>query len=280
VSTRSILLLTAIVAVAAVGLHSQAAPERKSLAFEVASIKPLGPFTPIPALGPGCDGGFPRVEHNRFTVTTTAFALITWAYGFNKNGGCSFVSVGDFLTGGPDWIRSEKFEIRALMPEGSPDYTTSQFLNGAAPALERMISQMLADRFKLVMHTGTKDAPVYALVVAKNGPKLVASSGDITPRGRGPAPQPNVRVLRARTSMTYLALSLVIEARRPVIDRTGLAGDFDFELTFAPFNASATDSTAPDLFTAVQEQLGLRLESTRAPVDVLVIDHVEKPMPD
>jgi uncharacterized protein (TIGR03435 family) len=80
--------------------------------------------------------------------------------------------------------------------------------------------------------------------------------------------------------MTYIALSLVIEARRPVIDRTGLTGDFDVELTFAPFNAPAADSTAPDLLTAVQEQLGLKLESTKALVDVLVIDHVERPTPD
>jgi len=80
--------------------------------------------------------------------------------------------------------------------------------------------------------------------------------------------------------MTYLALSLVIEARRPVIDSTGLTGDFDVELTFAPYNAPVADSTAPDLFTAVQEQLGLKLEPTKAPVDVLVVDHVEKPTAD
>jgi len=166
------------------------------------------------------------------------------------------------------------------MPEGSPDYTTWQFLNGAAPVLEHMIAQMLADRFKLELHTEKRDAPVYAFLVAKNGPKLVVSKGEFAPRGRDSAPQPNVRVLRARTSMTYLALSLVIEARRPVIDRTGLAGDYDIELTFAPFNAPVADSIAPDLFTAIQEQLGLRLEPTRAPVDVVVIDHVERPAPD
>jgi len=158
-------LLVLFVAASAL-LHGQTPPNLKPLAFEVASVKPLGSFSPIPALGPGCDGGFPSVEHNRFTVTTTAFALITWAYGFNKNGGCTFVSVGDFLNGGPDWLRSEKFEIRALMPEGSPDYTTWQFLNGAAPALEHMIAQLLADRFKLVVHREKRDAPVYTLVVA------------------------------------------------------------------------------------------------------------------
>ena len=272
--------LLLLVVTAPVLLRSQT-PTQKPLAFEVASIKTVGSFTPIPQLGPGCDGGFPRVEHNRFTVTTTVFALITWAYGFNTNGGCTFVSVGDFLTAGPDWLRSEKFEIRALMPDDSPDYNTGEFLNGKAPALESMIARMLADRFKLVVHKETKEASVYALVIAKGGPKLTPSAGDIPAAWRQRTPQtPNVRVLRARTSMTYLALSLVIEARRPVIDRTGLTGDFDMELTFAPYNSAVADSPAPDLFTAVQEQLGLRLEPARAPVDVLVIDHVEKPTPD
>ena len=271
-------ILAAAVLILAAGIVAFAQNQPK--AFEVASIKPLGPFSPIPALGPGCDGGFPRVEHNRFTVTTTVFALITWAYGFNKNGGCSFVSVGDFLTGGPDWIRSEKFEVRALMPDDLPENATFEFLNGKTPALEAMIARLLADRFKLVVHKETKQAPVYNLVVANGGPKLNRPSAVGPERfgtGRGRGDSPGTRVMRARTTMTYLALMLVIEARRPVIDRTGLTGDFEFELEFAPFNAPVADSTAPDLFTAVQEQLGLKLESARAPVDVLVIDRAERP---
>ena len=71
---------------------------------------------------------------------------MTWAYGFNKNGGCSFVSHGEFISGGPEWIKSERFQIQALMPDGSPEYTTAQFLNGDAPKLELMIKNLLADR--------------------------------------------------------------------------------------------------------------------------------------
>src|SRR5215510_11393804 len=120
-------------------------------AFEVTSIKPAGEAAAetFARFGGGCDGGFPRVDHNRLTVTTTAYALLTWAYGFNKNGGCSFVSYGEFISGGPAWVRSNRFQIQALMPEGSPQYTTAQFLNGDAPQLELMIKNLLADRFRL-----------------------------------------------------------------------------------------------------------------------------------
>src|SRR5262249_28466865 len=93
-------------------------------AFEVASIKPLGEANAaaLARFGDGCDGGFPRVERNRFIVSTTAYALMTWAYGFNKNGGCSFVRYGGFISGGPAWIKSERFEVQAVMPEGSAEY--------------------------------------------------------------------------------------------------------------------------------------------------------------
>src|SRR6476659_4587146 len=87
--------------------------------FEVASIKPAGPAAAenLARFGGGCDGGFPRVDHNRFTVTTTLYALMTWAYGFNNHGGCSFVSYGDMISGGPAWVKSDRFQIQAVMPD-------------------------------------------------------------------------------------------------------------------------------------------------------------------
>ena len=93
-------------------------------AFEVASVKPVGPVAGGPdgrggfagAMN-GCDGSFPKIESNRFSVTTTPFALITWAYGYNKVWGCAFTSSGDLITGGPSWIRSERFEIQAIIPQ-------------------------------------------------------------------------------------------------------------------------------------------------------------------
>src|SRR5215471_14896143 len=89
---------------------------QSSEAFDVVSVKSLGPASAeaLARFGSGCDGSFPRVENRRFTVATTAFALITWAYGFNKNGGCGFVNNGNFIVGGPAWIRSERFEVQGL----------------------------------------------------------------------------------------------------------------------------------------------------------------------
>jgi uncharacterized protein (TIGR03435 family) len=250
--------------------------------FEVASIKSLGEANAaaLAQFGDGCDGGFPRVDHNRFTVTTTAYALMTWAYGFNKNGGCSFVSYGGFISGGPPWIRSERFEVQALMPDGSPEYTTGQFLNGEAPKLELMIKNLLADRFQLAIHRETKDVSGYNLVVGKDGAKIrVVKETDPPPARaqRGPPTLPGAQRVYMRTTMTYVALMLGVITRRPVVDRTGLTGVFAFELEFAPPDRPVGDSSAPSVFTAVQEQLGLKLESAKVPAEIVVIDGAQKP---
>jgi len=159
--------------------QAQTAPQAAET-FEVVSVRSQGPITGN-TFGGGCDGGVPRVEHHRFTVTTTTYALLTWAYGFNKNGGCSFVSYGNFLVGGPDWLRTERFTVQALMPDDAPDYTTSEFLNGKAPKLELMIRSMLADAFKITLHREMKEGPVYQLIVGKDGPKLTPAKETDTP---------------------------------------------------------------------------------------------------
>ena len=250
-------------------------------AFDVATIKPAGDVNPavLAGLGGGCDGGFPRVEHKRFTVTTTLYALTTWAYGFNKNGGCSFVSFGGLLTGGPAWIRSERFTVQALMPEGSPDYSFTQFMNGQAPQLEIMIRNLLADRFHLVVHREMKEVPGYALVVGKDGPRIPqATDHDAPPAPSQKAFAPSASLhIYSRTTMTYVALNLGVITRRPVVDRTGLTGEYVVDLEFARDDAAPGESSAPSLFTAVQEQLGLKLEPAKVPADVIVVDRAERP---
>jgi uncharacterized protein (TIGR03435 family) len=260
------------------------------VAFEVASVKPVGPV----GTGPGgrggfaggmngCDGSFPKVEAHRFEVTTTPFALITWAYGYNKVWGCAFTSSGDLITGGPSWIRSERFEIQAIIPEGATVYTFDQFMKGDAPGLERMLQTLLADRFGLVVRHVTKEVAGYALSPAKGGPKLKASTVDDQQamgirRQADPNGQITDKLIGRKMEMRDLAFLLVMTTHRPVIDRTGLTGQFDFDADFAPFDSDApADSNAPSLFTALQEQLGLRLENTKAPLDGLVIDRAERP---
>jgi uncharacterized protein (TIGR03435 family) len=273
------LLLVAIMLASPAALRAQSADR-----FEVASIKALGDANAaaLARFGDGCDGSFPRVEGSRFTATTTVYALLTWAYAFNNRGGCSFVSYGGFISGGPSWIRNERFEIRALMPEGSPAYTTGQFMEGAAPKLEMMIRNLLADRFQITVHRETKEVQGYLLVVGKGGPRIRPSSdaqarNAAAPRRQVAAASGAARFVSPGTTMTYVALMLGLITRQPVLDKTGLTGEFHFELEFAPPDAPPGDSPAPSVFTAVQEQLGLRLDSARVPAEVIVIDRAERP---
>ena len=261
-----------------------AAAQPAQEAFEVASVKPSGsaPGEALLAFGSGCDGSFPRVENNRFRVTTTLFALITWAYGFNNRGGCSFVSNGNLITGGPSWVRTERFEIQAVLPDGAPAYSLTQFLNGETPRLEAMLRTMLAERFKLTVRRETKDVPLYALVVAKGRAKVPAAKADEPVAfSIRPEPDPNGgitnRLVVSNVPMSRVALMVGLVLRRPVVDRTGMAGAFTFDLRFAPQDAHAGSSSAPSIVTAFQEQLGLRIEDSRGPVDALVIEGVERP---
>jgi len=254
--------------------------------FEVASVKPIGPVEAgggrgsdgAGGMGSGCDGNAPRMDASRFTVTTTAYALITWAYGYNKTWGCSYASFGDMITGGPAWVRSERFEVQAVIPADAPKYTFDEFMHGDATQLEKMLQNLLAERFNLTVHRETKQVPAYALTIAKGGSKLARPSAEDQKRfGMGRVPgQPN-RLIGRKVEIRDLAFLLLMTTRRPVVDRTGLTGEFNFDLTFAPFDDNSAETTAPSLFTALQEQLGLRLDNTKASMDGLVIDQAEKP---
>ena len=205
------------------------------------------------------------------------------------------------ILGGPDWVRSEseRFDI------------TAKAADGTAPLqVQLMLRALLADRFKLKTHHETRDLPIYALVMARQDRRL--GSG-ITPatfdckswsaaRERGepvapPPPKGDMFVCGAkmgRGMMLVGGLSTADVASmlsnflggRPVVDRTGLTGDYEFELRWEPDPPPAAgpdalfDLDAPALFTALQEQLGLKLEATRGPVEVLVIDSAERPTPD
>jgi bla regulator protein BlaR1 len=269
--------------------------------FEVASIRPSNPKAgPVPGGGKSKDGGGglrAGLDHGRFNFSSTLFGLIIRTYGL---AGCGEIRADCALvSGGPEWLKKDRFDIQAKMPDGSPDYTFPQFLRGQAPQLELMLQAMLAERFHLKFHRETKQLPVYALTVVKKGSKLKKASGEMIQLKDGtsvknqsllwtPAPLPDgtrsdhlIRMFMRDQSMQSLVDSLSRFMDHPVLDRTGLKGTFDitidYEMDVDAGDRLGADITGPAMFTAFQEQLGLKFESTRAPVDLLVIDHVEKP---
>lgn len=249
-------------AVASTGRESPVADV--SPAFDVATIKLSNPATP--------GRQFMAKGHEFITINTTLSDLITFAYSLNVRQ----------IVGGPPWLASEKYDLDGKS-EGSSQPTDTQW--------KTMIQKLLADRFKLSYHHESRELPVYVLTVGKNGPKLKRSEADpsalpgIGFRGFGNMPVHNVTM----TDFAALMQGSVLD--RPVIDRTGLKERYDFVLRWTPDDSqfigmrppgaalpgTGRPDAPPSLFTAVQEQLGLKLESTKARVDVLVIDHVEMP---
>jgi uncharacterized protein (TIGR03435 family) len=172
------------------------------------------------------------------------------------------------LSGGPSWIDTDRFDIIAKA-EGNP--TREQVM--------AMLQTLLADRFQLKVHRESKNSKVYALVVAKNGPKLKPPAGDRSRIGLlrvTPPDQPGVNYALDghKASMALLADHLTGDVRRPVLDRTGITGEFDFRVDYS---IDDNPETGPSIFSALQEQLGLKLETTDGSIDTLIIDHAEKP---
>jgi len=192
------------------------------------------------------------------------------------------------LTGGPGWINSDRFDIVAKA-EGSPTLDTNKpgakVTDNDRNAVERirmMLRRFLGERFKLRMHHETRDLPIYHLVMAKSsgafGPNLLQAAGDCAANCGSIRRMGQDKVAGLDVSVGSLAHTMSDWVRRTVVDRTGIAGPVDFTLTWS--SDSAPDAGAPSIFTAVQEQLGLRLEPARGPVDVLIVDSAERPIPD
>lgn len=260
------------------------------LYFEAASVKPSDPNT-----GPGA--GIRRQPGGRFnTFNTPVRTLITFAYQIQ----------GYQLVGGPDWIGNARYDVVAKF-EGDPPPVRP---GTGADHMMLATRTLLADRFKLKVHRETRELDIYALMTArpdgKPGPKLKTAADNCSPeaiaaRRGAPPPAPGTgpvcgiqwlagRVRFGGYPLSLFATTVSSQVGRAVVDRTGLTGNWDFEMTYAapppqgPLPGGAepppTDPDAPDLFTAVREQLGLKLEATKGPVEVLVIDSIEKATPD
>ena len=230
--------------------------------FEVATSKPSKPDTP---------GKYFRVRGREFSTLNTSLSdLIKFAYGIHARQ----------IVGGPASLESDKFDLLAK-PDGEGQPNDQQW--------KTMVQKLLADRFQLRFHRDKKELSVYAIVVAKGGPKLTKSDGDpnglpgLFFRGLGVLPARNATM----ADFAGLMQSAVLD--KPVVDQTGLTGRWDFTLKWTPDEfqfggagaklppPAGNTEAPPDLFTAMQQQLGLKLESTKALAEVFVVDHVEKP---
>ena len=237
--------------------RAQTAPPSANipLAFDVVSVKPAQPE-------PGVASRW-RATSDGFRATTTVENFVQTAYNF---------VLDDQILNLPGWAKSDLFEIAAKM---DPD--TAAAFNKLPPdqqdrQWDRMMQTILADRFRMQAHRETRRMPVYALVAAKGGPRLKPAPAGPANWSAGPG-----RIAGHLVDMALLASMLSGSLGRIVVDQTGLTGHYDITLSWTPDDRQALPDSGPSLFTALEEQLGLRLQSTRAPAPVLVIDHIEKP---
>jgi uncharacterized protein (TIGR03435 family) len=231
--------------------------------FEVASIKASNPSAPHP----GRLGAVQVVTSpGRLTARNAKLTeLIKGAY-----------ALEDYqVSGGPGWIDSARFDVEAK----STDSTNRG-------RLLLMLRTLLAERFKLATHRETKELAIYALVVAKNGPKFHALKADEAPCWPGCAGTPGKTDHLRQKDLPSLATFLTrLGSDRPVIDKTGLTGYFELELDMSKIMETAQSGGGPPTnegmfeaaVSAIQDELGLKLAPTKGPVEILVIDHAEKP---
>ena len=263
-------------------------PSDKAAVYEVASIRPRSSGEGMISWDFGPDGFIAK--------NATLQMLIQWAYG-----------VEDYqISAAVKWLNTGTFNVEAKLDNSIADKLRKLTFEERNVEQQPMLQALLADRFQLKIHRETKELPVYALIVAKDGPRVQeAKPGDTYPNGikgidgiaRPGSTQFGWGLLKGQgVSMANLARELSQQhLGRPVVDKTGLAGQYDFTLKWTPDqgrspmfkgtesgqqSADGTpspESAGPSLFTVIQEQLGLKLESQKAPVGILVIDHVEKP---
>ena len=213
--------------------------------FEVTSVKPnhSGSYT----------SSSPRLTKGTLSATnTTVMAMLQIAY-----------DLSPIQITGPAWITTDRFDLSAKSPAEVPD-----------TEIQPMLQALLKDRFQMTAHLDTKEMPVYNMVIAKEGLKIKVYDPN-APVAPHPAQMPGAYgATEARQTMPEIARTLAFAAGRPVIDKTGLEGRYYYFLQYGQLGNGPDQ--APDIFDAVQQQLGLRLEPAKAPVQLLVIDRIER----
>jgi uncharacterized protein (TIGR03435 family) len=238
--------------------------------FEVATIKPSGPDDPKA-------GRYIRMQSaHRFEVKNyTANGLIAAAYDLNPRA----------ISGGPAWSGSDRYQIIAVAPgDLRPTYDEQMV----------MLRKLLTERFNFMFHREKKEFSIYELTVAKGGPKITESTAPFDEASNVtstlfPAASGGIdHALMPAHNVTMQEFASVLQRAildRPVVDKTGLSGRYNFDLEWTPDESQfsgqlppgAPDSAKPGLFAAVQQQMGLRIEATRGPLETLVIDRLDKP---
>jgi uncharacterized protein (TIGR03435 family) len=256
--------------------HAQAqnaASTSPKFEYEVASIKPNK------SNGQG-SYGITTAPDGLTATNTPLIMLIQSAYGiFNR----------DRIVAAPGWVDTERYDVAAKIEASVVDDLQKRSPNQISAARNQMLQALLADRFMLALHRETRELPVYSLVVAKNGPKIHRSKTDDVVAGSngrgGRAPgmtAKNGSIKGHSVTLASFADFLAAQLSRPVLDRTGLTSLYDLDLQWTPDDNElqsppGSAPNGPAIFTAIQEQLGLKLESGKGPVEVIVIDHIERP---
>ncbi len=224
------------------------------LRFEVASIRPHRFAGDEPSDRRVSPGG-------RFVATnTSARTLLRIAFGIDDNR----------MSGAPGWIDKETFDIDAISADHAEVRTSQQF--------QQLVLSLLEDRFQLKFHREQREGPVYWLELekpGKPGPALKPSTPESQPNMSTNSNGGRSVMKVSKASMTDIAAALRRQAGRPVEDHTGLEGDFDFQIEWAP--EETPDSVVPSLFTVLKEQLGLKLQAAKGAIEILVIDQIAHP---
>jgi uncharacterized protein (TIGR03435 family) len=224
--------------------------------FAVATIKPHDPAVHV--------DGFHNDGRHISCSNESVAEIMSIAYGIHVKQ----------ITNGPTWFTTDRYDVDGVLDtEGVPKL----------PQIEEVFQKLLTDRFHLAFHRETRDISLYSLTIAKGGLKLKPAAN--------PTAEPDAEIRNhhgtereitlTNAPMSLFILNLQYFQDRPLVDRTGLTGIYDFKLRYTYDETKATDPDAPPgLFTAVQEQLGLKFQPNKAPVEVLVIDHIAPPSPN
>ncbi|MGD0773876.1 MAG: TIGR03435 family protein [Candidatus Solibacter sp.] len=233
--------------------------------FEVAFVRVAAPQSDGQPVRMNCVGGPGSSDPIRLTCTNAPLKMLM----------CIAYQVQYYQVTGPGWMDTDGYDIAAKIPSGT-----------SADQYRRMLQNLLSERFQVALHHDVKNLPTYSLEVAKSGSKVRRSAAGASAQS-GMSADPGiavntsgrfVRVTAHAQPLSKLAgfLSTLLGVGAPVVDKTGLTGDFDFDLQFTPETALSSDADGISLVAALDSQLGLRLAVTRNPVDILVVDHAAK----